>query len=147
MGRCEHRGVDGIELRGVRIPAGELRWRFSRSIGPGGQSVNTTDSRVELSYDVGASALPAVLRERALAALGARLVDGVLTVTAEEHRSQLRNREAARARLRSVLMEATAAPRRARRPTRPTRGSQQRRLAGKTRRGEVKRLRRPPGAE
>jgi ribosome-associated protein len=139
--------MDGIEVRGVRIPEGDLRWRFSRSSGPGGQSVNTSDSRVELSYDLARSALPATLRERALRRLEHRLVGGVLTVVAAEHRSQLRNRDAARARLRGLLVEATAPPQRSRRPTRPTRGSQHRRLATKTRRGEVKRLRRPPGEE
>ena len=139
--------MDGIEVRGVRIPEGDLRWRFSRSSGPGGQSVNTSDSRVELSYDLARSALPATLRERALRRLEHRLVGGVLTVVAAEHRSQLRNRDAARARLRGLLVEATAPPQRSRRPTRPTRGSQHRRLATKTRRGEAKRLRRPPGEE
>lgn len=139
--------MDGIEVRGVRIAEGDLRWRFSRSSGPGGQSVNTSDSRVELSYDLARSVLPAVLRERALRRLEQKLVGGVLTVVAAEHRSQLRNRDAARARLRGLLVEATAPPQRSRRPTRPTRGSQRRRLATKTRRGEVKRLRRPPGEE
>jgi ribosome-associated protein len=115
--------MDGIEVRGVRIPEGDLRWRFSRSSGPGGQSVNTSDSRVELSYDLARSALPATLRERALRRLEQRLVGGVLTVVAAEHRSQLRNRDAARARLRGLLVEATAPPQRSRRPTRPTRGS------------------------
>jgi len=102
---------------------------------------------VELSFDVSRSVLPAVLRERALVRLSARLVDGVLTIAAAEHRSQLRNREAARARLRSVLIEATAPPARSRRPTRPTAGSQRRRMATKARRGEVKRLRRRPADE
>lgn len=139
--------MDGIEVRGVRIAEGDLRWRFSRSSGPGGQSVNTTDSRVELSFDLRSSALPEPLRERALSRLEPRLVDGVLTVVAAEHRSQLRNRQAARARLRGLLVEATAPAQRSRRPTRPTRSSQRRRLATKTRRGEVKRLRRPPGPE
>jgi ribosome-associated protein len=139
--------VDGIEVRGVRIAEGDLRWRFSRSSGPGGQSVNTSDSRVELSYDLARSALPAALRERALRRLEQKLVGGVLTVVAAEHRSQLRNRDAARARLRGLLVEATSPPQRSRRPTRPSSGSQRRRLATKTRRGEVKRLRRPPGEE
>jgi ribosome-associated protein len=135
---------DGLEVRrGVLVPERELRWRFSRSSGPGGQSVNTTDSRVELSYDVaGSSALGAVLKERALAALADRLVDGVLTVVAAEHRSQLLNRRAARTRLAAVLRDATAPPPRARRPTRPSRGAQERRIAAKKRRGETKRLRR-----
>jgi ribosome-associated protein len=127
------------------VPAGELAWRFSRSSGPGGQGVNTTDSRVEVSYDVGSSAvLTPAQRDRLTARLGGRLVDGVLTVVAEEHRSQLRNREAALARLGALLRESLAPPPPPRRPTRPTRGSQQRRLDAKTRRGQTKRMRRPP---
>jgi ribosome-associated protein len=128
---------------GVVIPEGELRWRFSRSSGPGGQSVNTTDSRVELSWDLAASsALTAVQRERALARLGSRLVDGVLTVVASEQRSQLRNRTTATARLGTVVAEAIAPPPRQRRPTRPSKRAQERRIAEKKRRGETKRLRR-----
>ncbi|MGH3272733.1 MAG: aminoacyl-tRNA hydrolase, partial [Streptosporangiaceae bacterium] len=89
-----------VTARGIVIPADELSWRFSRSTGPGGQSVNTTDSRAELSFNVVESAaLPPVLKERALVALAGRLVDGVITVTAAENRSQLRNREAAAGRL------------------------------------------------
>jgi len=127
----------------VVIPQEELSWRFSRSSGPGGQSVNTTDSRVELSYDLAASdALDPVLKERALRALAGRLVDGVITVTASEHRSQLRNRQAAASRLAALLTEATAPPPAARRPTRPSRAARERRLADKQRRSELKRLRR-----
>ena len=82
--------------RSVLIPERELRWRFSRSSGPGGQSVNTADSRVELTFDVEATtALGPVQRARALERLAPRLVDGVLTISASEERSQLRNREAA----------------------------------------------------
>ena len=122
------------------IPEAELTERFSRSSGPGGQGVNTTDSRVELSYDVaGSSALPEHLRERVLGRLSGRLVDGVVTVSASEHRSQLRNREAARERLAQLLREAVAPPPPRRRPTRPTLGSKERRLAQKKRRGETKR--------
>jgi ribosome-associated protein len=128
------------------IPGGELRERFSRSSGPGGQGVNTTDSRVELSYDVGSSsALPERLRERALQRLAPRLVDGVLTVTASEHRAQLANREAARARLADLLREAVAPPPPPRRPSRPGRAAKERRLADKKRRAQVKRMRRPDG--
>jgi ribosome-associated protein len=83
-------------------------------------------------------------RARLLERLQGRLVDGVLTVTASEHRSQLRNRDAAALRLAALLREALAPPGRSRRPTRPTRGSQQRRMDAKTRRGRTKRLRRPP---
>jgi ribosome-associated protein len=133
-----------VVVRGITIPPDELTWRFSRSSGPGGQSVNTTDSQAELSFDLaGSVSLPRALRERALLALSNRLADGVITVTASEHRSQLRNREAAATRLSALLTAATAPPPKARRPTRPTRGSIEKRLADKQRRSELKRLRRP----
>jgi ribosome-associated protein len=134
-----------VTARGIVIPPDELSWRFSRSSGPGGQSVNTTDSRAELSFDVVQSAvLPPALKERALRALAGQLTDGVITVTAAENRSQLRNREAAAARLSALLAAATAPPPRPRRSTRPTRGSRERRLAAKQQRSQTKRLRRPP---
>lgn len=140
--------MSGLVVRGVEIPEDELSWRFSRSSGPGGQSVNTADSRVELSLDVaGSRSLPERLRDRALTALAHRLVDGVLTVTASEFRSQHRNRQAARARMAALLTEATAPPAPTRRPTRPTRGSKERRLAGKKRRGRTKAMRRRPPPE
>jgi ribosome-associated protein len=130
----------------VRIPAEELGWRFSRSSGPGGQGVNTTDSRVELWWNLAASAaLTDAARERAVERLGRRLVDGVLTVTASEHRSQLRNREAALARLAAAVREAIAPPAPVRRPTRPSRAARRRRMDDKRRRGDIKRLRRPDG--
>ncbi|HEY3957015.1 MAG TPA: alternative ribosome rescue aminoacyl-tRNA hydrolase ArfB [Streptosporangiaceae bacterium] len=133
-----------VEVRGVVIPPAELAWRFSRSPGPGGQSVNTADSRVELSFDLAASAvLPPVLKDRAMRALAGRLTGGVLTVAASEHRSQLRNREAAASRMAALLTEATAPPPARRRPTRPSRGAKERRLAAKRRRSQTKRLRRP----
>jgi ribosome-associated protein len=125
------------------IPAAALTWRFSRSSGPGGQGVNTADSRVELS--VSPLALPGLSelqRQRLVERLGTRLVDGVLTIAASEHRQQLRNREAARARLAAVLRAAIAAPPPARRKTKPSRGSQERRIQAKKQRGETKRLRR-----
>jgi ribosome-associated protein len=129
-----------VVSRSFVIPAGDLTERFSRASGPGGQGVNTTDSRVELSYDVArAPSVPAWLRDRLLTRLEGRLVDGVLTVVASEHRTQLANRKAARERLAQVLREAAAPPPPKRRPTRPTRGSQERRLAGKKQRGEIKR--------
>lgn len=131
---------------GVVVPAAELRWRFSRSSGPGGQGVNTTDSRVELSLDVAStSALGPVLRERALDRLAPRLVDGVLTVVASEQRSQLQNRRIARARLAALLRQAVAAPQRPRQATRPTRASVERRLEAKRRRARTKRTRRELG--
>ena len=128
----------------LTIPAAELSWRFSRSSGPGGQGVNTTDSRVELSWDMlGSDLLHPALKERAAERLGARLVQGVLTITASEHRSQLRNREAAAARLAATVAGAVAVPARARRATKPSRGSVERRIAEKKRRGQTKRNRRP----
>jgi ribosome-associated protein len=132
----------------VVIPEAELAWRFSRSSGPGGQGVNTTDSRVELLFDVASSpAISEALRARALARLAGRLSDGVLCVTASEHRSQLRNREEAERRMVEILSEAIAPPPRSRRATKPTRGSVNRRIAVKKRRSEVKRLRRPDERE
>ncbi|WP_219414886.1 alternative ribosome rescue aminoacyl-tRNA hydrolase ArfB [Pseudonocardia nigra] len=135
-----------LPVRGpLVLPGRELHWRFSRASGPGGQGVNTTDSRVELSFDLARSpSVPEHLRERALTRLVDRLVDGVLTVVASEHRSQLRNREAARERLALALREATAADPPKRRPTRPSAGAKRRRLDAKTRRGQVKRLRARP---
>jgi ribosome-associated protein len=131
--------------RALRIPAAELSWRFSRSSGPGGQGVNTTDSRVELAFDVlRSTVLSDHQRQRVLDRLARRMVDGRLIVTASEHRSQLRNRDAAAARLAQLLREALAADPARRRPTRPTLGSTRRRLDAKTRRGDTKRLRRPP---
>jgi ribosome-associated protein len=106
--------------------------------------VNTTDSRVEVSYDLaGSDALGPALKERALRALDNRLTGGVLTVSASEHRSQFRNREAALSRLSALLTAATAPPPKARRPTKPSRGARERRLASKHRRSEIKRMRRP----
>ena len=126
-------GVPG----GVTIPAGELVEQFSRSSGPGGQSVNTTDSRVELRFDVSTSvAFSDRQRTRALSRLGPEVV-----VTASEHRSQHRNRVAARARLADRIRDALAPPPPARVPTRPSRASQRRRVEDKLRRGQTKALR------
>jgi len=124
------------------LPAAELRWRFSRSSGPGGQHVNTTDSRVELIFDLAASeAFSPMLRERALRRLEPQLQEGCLVISASEQRSQWQNRVAAQRRLVALLQEALRPPPPPRRPTRPTRGSVQRRLAAKKQRGEVKRQR------
>jgi ribosome-associated protein len=131
-----------VVSRQVVVPAHELSWRFSRSSGPGGQSVNTSDTRVELSLDIATTtALSDVQRTRALDRLEDRLVDGVLTVTASEHRSQLRNREAALTRLAELLRTAIAPPAAPRKRTKPTKAARERRLSEKHRRGEVKRLR------
>ena len=129
------------------LPAAELGWRFSRASGPGGQGVNTTDSRVELVFDLAASqALAEPLRQRALARLQGRLTAGVLVVVAAEHRSQWLNRQAAQKRLAELLRQAIAPPPPIRRRTKPTRGSQERRLAAKNRRGAIKSQRRGGGS-
>jgi ribosome-associated protein len=135
---------DDLRVNGwLVIPGSELRERFSRSSGPGGQSVNTADSRVELSFDVGRSvALPEWARDRITERLAGRLAGGVLTVAASEQRSQLANRQGARARLASLLRDAVAPPQRPRVPTRPGRGANERRLEGKRKRSAVKRGRR-----
>jgi ribosome-associated protein len=135
---------DDLRVNGwLLVPGAELNERFSRSSGPGGQSVNTADSRVELSYDVQrSSALPDWARARAMERLAGRLAGGVLTVAASEQRSQLANRQAARARLAAPLRAAVAPPQRPRVPTKPGRAANQRRLDAKHRRGATKRARR-----
>lgn len=132
---------------GLRIPAADLREQFSHASGPGGQGVNTSDSRVQLSIDLATTAaLTDTQRGRALARLAPRLAGTTLTIAAAEQRSQRQNRVAARDRLAAMLREAImpATPRRA---TRPTLGSRRRRLDEKRRRGEVKRGRERPGSE
>ncbi|MDQ4045981.1 MAG: aminoacyl-tRNA hydrolase [Actinomycetota bacterium] len=132
----------------LTIPASELSWRFSRSSGPGGQHVNTSDSRVELSWNVGSSvALSDGQRLILLKRLGRRLIDGVITVTASENRSQLRNREIALAKLSDVVVKGIAPEAAPRRATKPTQGSKRRRLAAKEQRAATKRQRKRPSAE
>lgn len=132
----------------LTIPSSELRWRFSRSSGPGGQHVNTSDSRVELSWSVAGSAVISDSQRALLVArLGRRLVRGVITVSASEQRSQLRNRESALAKLSELVAEALTAEAAPRRPTKPTQGSNRRRLAAKERRAATKQQRRRPFAE
>ena len=128
--------------RGVAIPLAEIELRASRSSGPGGQHANMTASRVEAVFDVEASAsLREADRERLLARVGPRIV-----AAAQDTRSQARNRELALERLRERLADALAVRRR-RRPTRPTPAARERRLAGKRRRAQIKRARRPPDGE
>jgi ribosome-associated protein len=127
------------------IPAAELRWRFSRSSGPGGQHVNTSDSRVQLSWNPAESlVLGYEQRARILERLGRRLVGGAITVTVSEQRSQLRNRVTALDSLREIVADALAPDAAPRRPTRPTKGSQRRRLAAKTQRSATKQQRKRP---
>ncbi|MDU5608573.1 MAG: alternative ribosome rescue aminoacyl-tRNA hydrolase ArfB [Actinomyces sp.] len=133
--------------RGLVVPAGELIERFSHASGPGGQGVNTADSRVQLSLNLATTtALNDKQRERALSVLGDRLTGTLLTITAAEHRSQRRNRAAARERLAHVLRAALTPPT-PRRATKPTRASKLRRLADKKRRSEIKARRRRPDAD
>jgi ribosome-associated protein len=129
----------------LTIPAAELEWRFSRSSGPGGQHVNTSDSRVELSWNVADSlVLTDSQRERLLTRLGTRLNSGVVTTAASEQRSQLRNRESAMIKLANLLTAALAPDGPSRKPTKPTRGSNRRRLAAKEQRSATKRQRQRP---
>lgn len=131
-----------VEPRFV-VPGVELRERFSRSSGPGGQGVNTTDSRVELSWDIAASpSIPEWLRDRLLARLASRLAGGVLTVAVSTQRAQLANRAEARDRMASLLRSAAAPPPPRRRPTKPSRGAKERRLSEKKRRSQTKQGRR-----
>lgn len=121
----------------LQIPDEELVWRFSGSGGPGGQHANTANTRVELVWDIAASVAPGPRqREVLLAKLGP-----TVRIVAAEERSQMRNREAALARFRERVSAALHVPR-ARRPTRPTKGSQERRLEEKRRQSERKRERR-----
>ena len=136
--------MDGIRVNArVAIPDDELSWRFSRSSGPGGQHVNTTDSQVELRWNVASTtALSDFLKTRARERLSRRLVDDSVIITASEYRSQHRNREAAKERLADLVREAIAPPPPVRRPTRPTRAAKERRLASKRRRSDLKQSRR-----
>jgi len=133
----------------VTIPVAELEFRASRASGPGGQGVNTTDSRVELRFDLaGSPSLDPEAKERALRRLGPRVdTGGVLRVVAQAQRSQLANRRAAVERFTELLSAALATPR-PRRPTRPSRAAAARRVESKRRRSATKRLRgRPPGPD
>ncbi|MDO5752042.1 alternative ribosome rescue aminoacyl-tRNA hydrolase ArfB [Arthrobacter sp.] len=132
----------------LTIPAAELHWRFSRSSGPGGQHVNTSDSRVELSWSIEASAVlsqeqRALLMDR----LARRLIDGTITIAASEQRSQLRNREIALTKLAELVVSALAPTAPPRRKSRPSRGSKMRHRAAKEQRSATKQQRRRPAAE
>lgn len=135
--------VDELVVRGTVIPAHELHWSFSRASGPGGQGVNTTDSRVQLTFDLASTpSISEPLKLRAIARLSGRLVNGCLVVAASEHRSQLLNREEAQRRLAGILDRALAPPPKKRRPTKPSKAAVDRRIKAKKNRGQVKRLRR-----
>ncbi len=144
-------GKDDEDIRlpgGIRVPRGELHFEFSRGGGPGGQNVNKVNTKVTLRFDVRRSpSLTERAREILVDRLASRLTtDGVLVLMSSEHREQARNKVAAIARFRNLLATALT-PQRARHATRPTRGSIERKIAARKRRSDVKRLRRPPGAE
>ena len=129
----------------LTIPAAELRWKFSRSSGPGGQHVNTSDSRVQLTWSIAdSSVLSDEQRERLLTRLGRRMVVGAITVTVQEQRSQLRNRQSALDALAELVRDALAPPGPLRRATRPTRGSARRHAAAKQQRSQTKQQRQRP---
>lgn len=137
-----------LQIRpGLVIPAAELEWSFSTSGGPGGQHANRSATRAELRFDLGGSpSIPERLRERMMERLGARVRGGVITVSADESRSQWRNRAIARERLGELLGEALR-PAPVRRPTRPGRAAEERRIQEKRHRSRIKRLRKPPRRE
>lgn len=141
----EPSGMDLEVSRTLTIPARELGWRFSRSSGPGGQHVNTSDSRVELTWSIADSTvLTEEQRQRLRTRLEPRTIGGAVTVAASGQRSQLRNREVALAKLAEMVRQALAPDGPKRRPTKPTRGSKRRHLAAKTHRSATKKLRQRP---
>lgn len=131
----------------ITIPASELQWSFSKSSAPGGQGVNTTDSRVRLGWNPStSSALPDDLKQRALSRLKCDR-DGLIHVVAESERSQFQNRLAAIERMAEIIQSAIAPPPPPRRKTRPTRAAREERITSKRRLGILKRNRQRPSSE
>jgi ribosome-associated protein len=141
--------MDDLRVGPILIPASELRWRFSRSSGAGGQNVNKRSTRAELIFDLAASSsVPSELRARALRRLARKLEgDGIVRVVAEEERTQRANREVAVERMRKLLDHAFRPPATPRKATKPSKGARERRLSEKRMRGEIKQARRPPPRE
>jgi ribosome-associated protein len=132
---------------GLAIDEREFEEQFVRASGPGGQNVNKVATAVQLRFDIAASSLPPDVKARLLAVAGKRVTaDGVLVIDSREHRTQARNREAARERLLALLQRAARQPK-SRRRTRPTAGARERRIQSKKKRAETKEARRPPGDE
>jgi ribosome-associated protein len=126
----------------IAIDDREVEERFIRASGPGGQNVNKVSTAVELRFDVGASSLPPDIKDRLLALAANRVTtDGVLLIDSREHRTQARNREAARERLVALITQAAKKPRR-RRATKPKPAAREKRLESKKLRSKVKALRR-----